>query len=556
MKPRTIAGLLRARAEAAGADRVAIRFLEEDTWVEWSWERLWRHARRAQAGLVTAGVRSGDHVLVLVPEVRPSVAALFGMWALGAVPIQMARPPRLASAPAYFGQLSATAARLHARFLLVADDLAEAALAAGLRVLTPGNLDENADAAALGDPDAVGGTAFLQLTSGSISAPRAVIVPHDRLMLHMASMSRALPSHADSSAVSWLPLHHDMGLLGGLLFPFYNGFTAHMMATDDFRRRPSIWLETIARFRGTITAAPPSAYALSVPLAPRLLAQGLDLSTWECAMIGAEPISAALLRRFSDAFAPAGFRSQAFFPVYGLAEATVAVTFPDLLAGLRIDRVDRMALERDGVAVPSTSDEGIEFVGVGRAIPECEIRIVDEDGRGAPERMTGEIEVRSKSASLGYYADPENTAATWRGEWLRTGDVGYIAGRTLFVTARKKELIIKGGHNLIPSVLEEIVSDVEGVRAGAVAAVGLKHEGLETELVCVVAETAHEAVDYAVISERIRAALKVRGVTADRIVLVPPRTLPRTTSGKLQRVGVSAMLTAEPARIAQPAARI
>ena len=222
-----------------------------------------------------------------------------------------------------------------------------------------------------------------------------------------------------------------------------------------------------------------------------------------------------------------------------------------------------MALERDGVAVPSTSDEGIEFVGVGRAIPECEIRIVDEDGRGAPERMTGEIEVRSKSASLGYYADPENTAATWRGEWLRTGDVGYIADRTLFVTARKKELIIKGGHNLIPSVLEEIVSDVEGVRAGAVAAVGLKREGLETELVCVVAETAHVVPCtfaprclYAVISERIRAALKVRGVTADRIVLVPPRTLPRTTSGKLQRVGVSAMLTAEPARIAQPAARI
>jgi acyl-CoA synthetase (AMP-forming)/AMP-acid ligase II len=545
VKPRTVAGLLRSRAESSRAGDVAIRFFEDEGWVEWSWQQYWQASRHAQAGLVSAGVRTGDHVLVAIPQVRPAVTALFGMWALGAVPVQIAPVVHPRDPRAYFEQVSAIGARVDARFLLVPEDLAAAAAVTGLRLLTPRDLSGDPEASRLADPDVTAGVAFLQLTSGSTSHPRAVVVPHDRLMLHMASMSRALPSHRHSCAVSWLPLHHDMGLLGGLLFPFYNGFAAHMIATEDFRRRPSIWLETMSRFGGTITSAPPSGYAVSVPLAPRLLSGGIDLSAWECAMIGAEPISAALLRRFSEAFAPAGFRSQAFFPVYGLAEATVAVTFPDLLAGARIDRVDRTMLQRDGVAVSSEGEEAIELVGVGRAIPESEIRIVDESGDEVPERIAGEIEVRSKSASPGYYADPDATCALWRGEWLRTGDIGYIAGGMLFVTGRKKELIIKGGHNLIPSVIEEIVSEVEAVRAGGVAAVGLWSEALQTELLCVVAETPQDPADYGDVANRIRAALNARGVTPDRIVAVPPRTLPRTTSGKLQRVRISTMLSSE-----------
>jgi acyl-CoA synthetase (AMP-forming)/AMP-acid ligase II len=263
-------------------------------------------------------------------------------------------------------------------------------------------------------------------------------------------------------------------------------------------------------------------------------------------MIGAEPISASLLRRFGYAFAPCGFRSDAFFPVYGLAEATVAVTFPDLLSPTRIDRVDRTALERDGVALPSASVDAIELVGVGRAIPGSAIRVVTASGEVVPERIAGEIEVCSTSASTGYYADAEATAALWRGEWLCTGDIGYVADGTLFVTGRKKELIVKGGHNVIPSVVEEIVGEIDGVRGGGVAAVGVRSDLFETELLCVVAETSRDAAEHVELAARIRSALKSRGVVPDRVVLVPPRALPRTSSGKLRRVAVSTMLASEP----------
>jgi fatty-acyl-CoA synthase len=543
MKPRTLAGLLRARAESSLGGDAAIRFAEGDVWVEWSWHEYWAAVRRAEAGLAGGGVRTGDHVLVAIPDVRPAVAALFGLWTLGAVPVQVPPPFHLGEIRGYLEQLSAVAGRLHARSVVVSASLAPAAAATGLRVLTTDDLaSRDPDEACLHDPDAAVGTAFLQLTSGSTAAPRAVVIPHDRLMLHMEAMSRALPSHASSRAVSWLPLHHDMGLIGGLLFPFYNGFPAHMIGTADFRRRPAIWLEAMSRFRGTITAAPPSAYAVSIPLAARLRDDGIDLSAWECAMVGAEPIQAALLRRFAEAFAPAGFRSSAFFPVYGLAEATVAVTFPDLAAEPAVDRVDRSALLRNGVAVQSVAQDSLEFVGVGRPIPETAIRIVDGSARALPDRTAGEIEVRSKTAAHGYYADPGGTALTWRDGWLRTGDVGYIADGVLFVTGRKKELIVRGGQNLIPSVLEEIVAGVDGVRAGGVAAVGLWSEPLQTELVCVVAETGWAPDQHADLSARIRGALKARGVPPDRIVLVAPRSLPRTTSGKLQRVRLSRAL--------------
>jgi acyl-CoA synthetase (AMP-forming)/AMP-acid ligase II len=393
------------------------------------------------------------------------------------------------------------------------------------------------------EPDALTGTAFIQLTSGSTRRPRGVMIRHDRLMLHMQAMSTALPSHSDSVAVSWLPLHHDMGLVGGLLFPFYNGFPAHMIATAEFQARPGIWLETMSRFRATIAAAPPSAYAMCTQLSSRLLEGGLDLSAWECAMVGAEPIPPAVLRRFSAAFAPAGFRAEAFFPVYGLAEATVAVTFPKLLAPVRFDGVDPAALS-EGHARPC--DRGhLELTGVGMPIPGTELRIEDPSGRTLPDREVGEIVVRAPSLSDGYFGEPETTTEVFQDGWLRTGDLGYCADGSVFITGRKKEMIIKGGHNLIPSVLEEIVASVEGVRPGGVAAVGVRCDQRHTELVCVAAETRLEQHLHPDLMHRIRTALKSCGVTADRVVLLPPKTIPKTTSGKVQRIAVRQLLERE-----------
>jgi acyl-CoA synthetase (AMP-forming)/AMP-acid ligase II len=542
MKPRTLIELLEQRGESRQADALAIRFWEQGRWIEWSWREYWASAQRAAACFLEAGVRRGDHVLIVTPEVRPAVAALFGLWTIGAVPIQLGMPSRMQSRAGFFQNLQDTAECLDARFLLAPPQDVSLASVGGLRVLSTDVVFNPAGISPLPEP-VQGATAFLQLTSGSTSHPRAVIVSHERLMLHMRSMSQRLPSRAASVAVSWLPLHHDMGLVGGLLFPFYNGFPAHMISTADFERSPGIWLETISRVRATITAAPPSAYAICIQLAARLQSRGCDLSAWECAMIGAEPISPSLLDRFAEAFGPVGFRGEAFFPVYGLAEATVAVTFPQLLAKTQIDRVERVALECEARAVPaSDSQSSLAFVGVGAPIHGTEIRIAGAGGYPLPERCVGEVQVRSTSLALGYYGEPEATQATFQDGWLRTGDLGYLAGDVLFITGRQKEIIIKGGHNLIPSILEEIAGAVAGVRPGAVAAVGIPSAELETELVCVAAETRCERIEHPALAERIRRALKDRGVAVDRVFLLPPRCLPRTTSGKLRRISIVRML--------------
>jgi acyl-CoA synthetase (AMP-forming)/AMP-acid ligase II len=534
MAPRTIAGLLRSRAESSERGRLAVRFKEGGNWPAWTWGQFWEAARAAGAGLSAAGVRPGDRVVMLVPDIRPAVTTLFGAWAIGAVPIQVGLPFPLLDPAAFLARLSTTARHVGAEVLVLSGGVARFNRGEGeVRHVVADALPGDAPTASLPDPEDAPGPAFIQLTSGSTGHPRAVAVPHDRLLRHMAAMSAALPSRAHSVAVSWLPLHHDMGLLGGLLFPFWNGFPAHMISTFDFRNSPGCWLEAMARFRGTICAAPPSAYALCGQLARRAVRAGIDLGAWECAMVGAEPISAGLLRRFADDFAPCGFRAEAFFPVYGLAEATVAVTFPILLTPTHFDRVSRSALEREGKAVVADGPGTLELVGVGRPIPGTQVRIAGPGGGALPERALGEIQVRSDTVMDGYLGEPPDAA--FQDGWLQTGDLGYLADGSLFVTGRAKELIIKGGHNLAPSVLEEIVAAVPGVRAGGVAAVGVRSPRRETELVYIVAETRLGTAAHPPLAARIRAALGSHGISADEVVLVAPKSLPRTTSGKLRR---------------------
>ncbi|MFP2929509.1 AMP-binding protein [Pyxidicoccus sp. 3LG] len=539
--PRTLAGLLRARAQAH-PDTVALRYKTAEGWLSRTWAETWEEARAVAAALHARGVRPGHGVMLLVPEVHAAVSTLFGVWALGAVPSILGVPYRLSDLDAYLEQLRSTARKLDARALVLSGALAELASEGEDTSLIVADtlVEEGRGAPFQPEPDAAPGPCVVQLTSGSTSHPRGVVLSHDRVMLHMAAMSEALPSPAHAVAMSWLPLHHDMGLLGGLLFPFFNDFPAHLMSPLDFRQRPFSWLEAMSEVRATICAAPPSAYALCLQLANRAKEAGLDLSAWEVAMIGAEPISPELLRRFSDRFAPCGFRPEAFFPVYGLAEATVAVTFPEKLAPTVVDRVDRATLEREGRAVPSAAETGaLELTGVGRPIPYTELRLVDEQDRPVPERTQGEILVRSATLMQGYHREPELTAAALHEGWLRTGDLGYQADGTLFITGRKKELIIKGGHNLIPSILEEFASEVEGVRAGCVAAVGVRSEHRQTELAYVLAETKLEPEAQGALGERIRERLRAHGIAIDHVLLVPPGTLPKTTSGKLKRRAIS-----------------
>jgi fatty-acyl-CoA synthase len=540
-RARTLAGLLRERAQSH-PDTLAIRFKEGNEWVSWTWGEYWTQASNAARALAERGFAPGDHVMMLVPDVRTAVTSLFGLWSLGAVPTILGAPYRLNDMAGYLSQLRATAQKLDAKALILSDVLRPmAGEAEGVRLVSAEDLCQAGHDRGLSpDPDAAPGPCLIQLTSGSTQHPRGVVLEHERVMLHMQSMSQALPSPEHAVAVSWLPLHHDMGLLGGLLFPFFNDFPAHMISPLDFRARPYSWLEAMSRFKATICAAPPSAYAICLPLAGKALEDALDLSAWEVAMIGAEPVSPRLLSKFSAAFAPCRYRPEAFFPVYGLAEATVAVTFPEKLTPSRVDCVDRSQIERDGRAVPCESGpNALELTGLGRAIPHTELRVVDERNQPCPERVQGEILVRSRTLMKGYYAEPDTTTrAFWEG-WLRTGDLGYLADGRLFVTGRKKEIIIRGGQNLVPAAIEDVAATVDGVRAGCLAAVGVRLPERETELAYLVAETKVNGEARARLAEAIRERLKVHGIFIDQVALVPPGTLPKTTSGKIRRRSVA-----------------
>jgi fatty-acyl-CoA synthase len=542
---KSMAELLRTRAEVR-PERTALRFWKGGEWVSWNWATLRDHAERVAAGLADAGLRPGDHVLLIANKMDLTVATLFGAWWLGAVPILVGLPFRLSDGRAFFDSLRTTAQRLKARALVTDRTLAAYATANDdLAILAAEDLLATDPQSARLGPNTSNAPALIQLTSGSTGVPRGVVLAHDRLLEHMACMSAALPSHSESAAVSWLPLHHDMGLMGGLLFPLYNDFVGHMLSPADFRRRPMLWLEVMSAQRATICAAPPSAYNVVLRMAQRAADAGLRFDAWECAMVGAEPISADLLRRFVHAFEPLGFRAETFFPVYGLAEATVAVTFPGLLARTRFDVIDRVRLERDGCAVPCTPQTGaLELVGVGSPIPRTDVRIVAVDGSPQPNRRVGEILVRAPTLMLGYFDDPAATTQALHGGWLRTGDLGYLADGTLYITGRKKDLIIRAGHNLIPSVIEDVVSAVEGIRGGSVAAVGVRSDEDQTERCHVIAETRFAPENYPQLARDVRAALASQSIPIDELLFVRPGTLPKTSSGKIRRRALAEALAA------------
>ena len=516
-------------------DRPAIFFRAGNDWETWTWAEYWDRARRAARGLRASGVGPGDRVLVLSSDVKSAVTAQLGLWTIGAIPAQLGLPDRLTNLDGFLDELHHTLRQLETNTLLVDRSLtAMVAPRDDRRVLVVEDLMEGPAGDAT-DSQSVGG-ALLQLTSGSTGHPRAVLVPHDRLVRHLESISQRLPSSASSVGVSWLPLYHDMGLIGGLLYPCFNGFPVYLLSPLEFRRNPYFWLQTMSRVRATHTAAPPSGYAVCLRLAARALEDQLDLSSLGCAMIGAEPISPRLVRQFAEGFAPCSFRPEAFFPVYGLAEATVAVTFPEPLAPTRVDAIDRDQFELEGNARTAGDDRPrLEFVGVGSPLPGAEVSIRDGRGQDVPDRRVGEIWIRSDSLMEGYYGDADATARVLKDGWLDTGDLGYMASGVLFVTGRSKDLIITRGRNLVPSAIEEIVSSIPGVRKDCVAAVGVPSEERATERVCVVAETRADASGQTGLASAVRDELKVRGISVDRVIFVPPRTLPRTSSGKIKR---------------------
>jgi 1-acyl-sn-glycerol-3-phosphate acyltransferase len=389
--------------------------------------------------------------------------------------------------------------------------------------------------------------ALIQYTSGSTGDPKGVALTNENLLANMRAIARALALTPEDACVSWLPLYHDMGLIGAWLTALHEGLPIAILSPLAFLARPERWLWAIHHRRATTTVAPNFAYDLVARRIRDEAVEGLDLSSLRATLNGSEPVRPETVERFCARYGPHGYRREAMLPVYGLAETAVALTFPPLGRGARFDGVDRATFEGEGRAVPAAALDGaLRFVSCGRALEGSEVRLVARDGSGddVPERVEGRILFRGRSATQGYFRRPDATADLVRPDgWLDTGDLGYLADGELHVTGRVKDLIIRAGKNLHPREIEEAAESVEGVRRGSVAAFGVADEatgaggGTGTEAVYVVCET--RATDAAE-RERIAAAVKVAvlagtGTAADRIVLVPPGSIPKTSSGKVAR---------------------
>ena len=501
------------------------------------YSELWELACRAAFGLVRGGVSAGDPVLLLLPTSASFLAVFFGCQLLGAVPVPLV-PPWSQRKQAHGERVSRVASVCQARVAVTEERYLPALSDAGLSLLLGQELLQAEEPWRGPLPTRADAPAFIQFTSGSTSEPRGVVVEHGAALANCRFIAESVELGADDVGCSWLPLFHDMGLIGHVLVPLFGRTRSVLMPPEAFMLQPRVWLEAVSRYRASISAAPNFGYDLCAQrMAQRDLAE-LDLSSWRVAMCGGETVRAETLKRFAACFAGCGFEAASFRPVYGLAEATLAVTIPPRREQPLRELIDRSQLEETGCAVPAAPDSAaIAITALGRVDPAHELRITGPDGQARGEREVGQIEVRGPAVMKRYYRDEGATAAALEDGWLRTGDLGYLHGGELFVTGRAKEIIVKAGRNVYPYDVEIAAERAAGVRAGRCAAFGAPNPATGTEDLVLVCETRVQGAEprQQLIKEILTSVFAATGLRPDAVHLLPPRSLSRTSSGKIQR---------------------
>lgn len=512
-------------------------------------DELLAEAEALGAGLIAQGARRGDRIALIVPDPDAFVPIFLGALVAGLVPVPLYPPSSVVKLETYGGTVSHVLRTAGARLLVLPRAQREllhellAVTANETRIVELESIPRDQKLVLDGEPKP-SEMALLQFTSGSTSAPKGVVITHEQLAANGKSiMLDGLHASGDEDrGVSWLPLYHDMGLIGFVVAPLFANVPVTFLPTSAFIRRPSSWLATIHKHRGTITFAPNFAYALATrAIQPRDI-EKWDLSSLRVSGCGAEPIQASVLRAFADRFAAAGFRSTSFLPAYGMAEATLAISFSPLSRELFTDKVCPKALET-GKAVASTEDDAAEIVACGKALPGTEIRIIGDDGEILGDREIGEIHVRGPSIASGYFDLPEATAEAFPDGWLKTGDLGYTVDSELFVSGRKKDLLILRGRNYFPQDIEAVVGTLSGMRDGQCVAITRVLPSQTEESLVIVAETAQKEERH----EELRRSISARiyestGLVASEIVLIRRGTLPRTSSGKVRRAETKSRL--------------
>lgn len=534
----------------AHPDRVAIEIYGHQDQIEttFTYASLYQGARALATGLHERGLKPGQTVAIMLPTGADYFLSFFGILLAGGVPVPIYPPVRPSQVEEHL--------RRHVRLLNNAHVMAlitvpEARLLARLlqaqvetlrHVVTAEELQQDP---ALWHPAILktDDLAFLQYTSGSTGDPKGVMLTHANLLANLRAMGATVGADSGDVFVSWLPLYHDMGLIGACLGSLYHAFPLVVMSPLSFLARPGRWLRAIHRHRGTLSAAPNFAYELCVRAIQDQELAGLDLSCWRMAINGAEPVSPATLERFIARFAPYGFRRQAMAPVYGLAECSVGLALQPPNRGPVFDRVQRDVFMTQGRAAPATPDAAVlEFPACGQPLPGHQIRIVDENGRELPDRREGRLEFKGPSATAGYYLNPEATARLFPhgDDWLDSGDRGYLAAGDVYLTGRVKDLIIRGGRNIYPYELEQAVGEIPGVRKGCVAVFASDDPATGSERLVVVAET---RVTQPEVLEDLRqrvvsTSVDLLGLPPDDVRLAPPRSVLKTSSGKIRRAAI------------------
>jgi fatty-acyl-CoA synthase len=490
--------------------------------------------------LVKRGIKPNDTVAIMLPTGAEFFQSFMGILLAGAVPVPIYPPLRADRIEAYAVREARILNNAQIRLLITftrAETLSKILQTSvpSLKAVVNGADLISSDTS---PPDiTLSGDqpALIQYTSGSTGDPKGVLLTHNNILANIRSIEKPMQIQSSDAIVSWLPLYHDMGLMSWMGTIYY-GIPFIALSPISFLNRPERWLWMLHYHRATISAAPNFAYELCVKRIEDADIEGLDLSAWRVALNGAEAVRPETLKRFYHKFKAYGLREEALTPVYGLAENTVALTFPDITQAPRIDTIDRNAFERHLKALPSTDKNAIAFACEGKAMPEHEIRIVNDQDELLPERHIGHLQFKGPSAMQGYYLNSEATKKAYRDGWWHTGDFAYMADEELFVTGREKDLIIKGGRNLYPETIEDVTGNITGVRRGCVVAFGVTDIEAGTEKIVVVAESKlprdeHERLNNTILSE-ISNAL---GISPDDIIIAPPHTIPKTSSGKLQR---------------------
>ena len=508
-----------------------------------AWRQIHDEARAVAATLQSLGIVPGDHVAILGPTSRALMTIVRGCWLAGAASMVLPLPMRMASLDAFVESTRARIRHGEAKLILIDDLLADfyqaapgdppikpmAAVMPGAGRPTGDRLELPAD-----DPERL---VILQYTSGSTSEPKGVMIPDRVLCANIDASCEAAELTQSEVMVSWLPLYHDMGLVGFLSIPMLKGVQLVQAAPQDFMAHPGSWMQWISDWKGTATAGPNFSWVLATRALKRM--KDIDLSSLTLALSGAEPVDPVAVEAFVNEASRFGFRAGSVFPAFGMAEVAIGGAFPKRHRGLVCDSVDRIVLERERIAkeVDPNDDDQVHVRRLpllGRAVPGLEMKIVDPETKTElPERHVGELLLRGTSVTPGYYKRPDATSAMFHDGWLCTGDLAYTLDGELVICGRIKDVIIVGGRNVFPEDIERAVGTIDGVRAGNVIAFGIDgYKGKET--VIVVAEVKDVDLD------RVRAdihhsALEVSGLPPRDVMLVKPGTLPKTSSGKLQR---------------------